>query len=231
MIKDKITANSRCSFYIIIFQQSKCVVLRKRRTGIFFNKKKFQAPSSPTPFNNPIFYIYPMKKTLRTCLVLLILLSAKPEVKAQAAIDETNLITRLSGLGNLSAADAEKYFTDHGYTLFSKKTVPQATYSMDLYKYKITGQTTSYLLSVIADGVSGVGEITYSEDDYKDALKVTKDMGFVPSDAANPDPGKTVYAKGDVRFVVQIQSVNGKTFYVMMLSDLLKTVKLAGLKK
>jgi hypothetical protein len=172
-----------------------------------------------------------MKKTLHTCLLLLFLLALKTTVVAQVKIDETNLLTRLSGLNMLSAAEAEKYFTDHGYTLFSKKTVSQPTYSMELYKFKLSGETSSYLLTVIGGEVCGSGQITYNEDDYQQALKIIAAIGFVAGEATTPGSGKTLFAKGDLRFLVQKQTVDGKSFYVMMLNDLLKIAKQAGFKK
>ena len=169
-----------------------------------------------------------MKITLRAGMLLLFLLVLKSGVQAQTKIDETNLITRLSGLNSLTVDEAGKYFTDKGYTLSSKQTVPQATYSMDLYKYK---SNDSYLLTVIAGSVAGSGIITYNEDDYLQAVKIITDMGFTSSEATSPESGKTLFAKGDLRFIIQKKTVNNKTFYVMMLNDLSKIVKLAGLKK
>ncbi len=173
-----------------------------------------------------------MKIILHTYIVLLFLLVSGTGAKAQANIDETNLITRLSGLNSLNVSDAEKYFTDHGFTLLSKQTVQQPTYSMDLYKYKLKDQTSSYLLTVIAGSVTGSGFITYNEDDYQQAMKIIKDMGFTPGEVMTPESGKTVFAKGNLRFLIQQKkSASDKIFYVMMLNDLLKVAQLSGLKK
>jgi len=156
----------------------------------------------------------------------------KTGARAQVNIDETNLITRLSGLNALAVADAGKYFTDHGYSLFSKQTIPQPTYSMDLYKYKIKDQTSSYILTAIADQVASSGCITYHEDEYQQAVKTIKDMGYVPGEATTAESGKTVYAKGNMRFIVQKKAAaNGSVFYVMALSDVLKVGQLAAGKK
>jgi hypothetical protein len=63
-------------------------------------------------------------------------------------------------------------------------------------------------------------------------VKIIKDMGYAPGEATAADPGKTVYAKGDMRFIIQKKAAaNGTTFYVMALSDVLKVGQLAGLKK
>jgi len=173
-----------------------------------------------------------MRKTLRACLFILFLLVIKTEANAQAKIDETNLLTRLSSLNALNVADAGQYFTDHGYSLLSKQTIPQATFSLDLYKYKIKDQTSSYNLTVIAGQVSASGCITYSEDEYQQALKLIKDAGFVPGEATSPESGKTIYAKGNLRFMIQKKAAaNGSVFYVMQLSDLMRIAELSGLKK
>ena len=172
-----------------------------------------------------------MKIILRTCFILLFLQVLGTRVKAQATIDETNLITRLSGLNSLNISDAEKYFIDHGFTLLSKQTIPQATYSMDLYKYKLKDQPSSYLLTVISGGVTGSGLITYNEEDYQQAVKIVTDMSFTLGEAMTPESGKTVFAKGNLRFLIQKKSTNNKIFYVMMLNDLLKMAQLSGLKK
>jgi hypothetical protein len=169
-----------------------------------------------------------MKIITHAGLILLFCLVLKTGANAQNKIDETNLITRLSGLNNLTADEAGKYFTDQGYTLLSKQSIPQATYTMDLYKYKLKN---SYLLTVITGSVAGSGIITYNEDDYTQALKIIKDMGFTPGEATSPESGKTLFAKGDLRFIIQKKTTGDKTFYVMMLNDLLKIAKLAGLKK
>lgn len=169
-----------------------------------------------------------MKKALLTCLIVLLLMGLKNNVNAQIKIDETNLLTRLAGLNTLNAIDAGKYLTDLGYSLVSKQNVPQAGYSMDLYKYRLKD---SYLLTVISGNVAGSGILTYSEDDYLQTLKIIKDMDFAPGEATSPESGKTLYAKGDLRFIIQKKTVGEKTFYVMMLNDLVKIVKLAGLKK
>ena len=170
-----------------------------------------------------------MKKTLYLSLFLLLLCVLR--ANAQAGIDETNLITRLTSINNLNVTDAVKYFTDRSYTLVSKQTVPQATFSMDLYKYRLEGQTASYLFSVIAGAVSGAGYITYNEDEYTQAIKTITDLGFVPGEATAPESGKTIYAKGNFRLMVQKKVANNKTFYVMMYSDLLKVATLSGFKK
>jgi hypothetical protein len=173
-----------------------------------------------------------MKSILRIQLVLLFLIAFNIGSKAQATIDETNLITRLSGLNNLDTISAPKYFISHNYYLFSKHTVPQATFSIDLYKYKIKDQASSYLLSVIAGKVTGSGYITYSEDEYQQALKTITSMGFVPGEATVPGSGESLYAKGNLRFLVQKKTAaNNSLFYVLMLSDILKTAQLSGLKK
>jgi hypothetical protein len=179
-----------------------------------------------------IFLYLSMKTILRTVLVVLLMLVIKTGAMAQVKIDETNLITRLSGLNTLAVDDAGKYFTDHGYSLFSKQTIPQPNFSMDLYKYKIKDQTGSYILTVIAGQVTGSGCITYIEDEYQRAVKTIKDMGYVPGEATTPESGKTIFAKGDMRFLVQKKAAtNGSIFYVMTLSDVLKTGQLAGAKK
>lgn len=173
-----------------------------------------------------------MKTILRTGLVVLLMLVIKTGATAQVNIDETNLITRLSGLNALTIADAAKYFTDHNYSQFSKQTIQQPTYSMDLYKYKTKDQTGSYILSVIADQVASSGCITYNEDEYLLAVKTIKDMGYVPGEATTAESGRTIYAKGNMRFLVQKKAAaNGSIFYVMTLSDILKAGQLAGAKK
>jgi hypothetical protein len=173
-----------------------------------------------------------MKMILRTCLALLLLIVFKTELKAQDNIDESNLITRLSGLNSLNASEAAKYFTDHNYSLLSQHTIPQATYSMDMYKYKMKDQTSSYLLTIILDKVAGSGYITYNEDEYQQAVKIIKDMGFVSGEAMTPESGKTLYAKGNLRFIIQKKTAaNNSVFYMIMLNDLLKVAQLSGLKK
>ncbi|MCO5946582.1 hypothetical protein [Mucilaginibacter flavidus] len=169
-----------------------------------------------------------MKKILRAALVVLLMLVIKTGVTAQVKIDETNLITRLSGLSTLAVADAEKYFTDHDYSLFSKQTIQQPTYSMDLYKYKIKDQTGSYLLTAIGGQVASSGCITYKEEEYQQAVKIITDMGYVPGESA----GKTIYSKGNMSFLTQKKTAaNGSIFYVMTLSDLVRVAQLAGIKK
>ncbi|ASU35475.1 hypothetical protein [Mucilaginibacter xinganensis] len=174
-----------------------------------------------------------MKTILRTGLIVLLMLVIKTGASAQVIIDETNLITRLSGLNSLTIADAGKYFTDHNYSQFSKQTIQQPTYSMDLYKYKTKDQTDSYILSAIGGQVASAGRITYSEDEFQLAVKTVKDMDYVPGEAAAPESGKTIYAKGNMRFIIQKKAAaNGNIFYVMSLSDILKTGQLAaGAKK
>jgi hypothetical protein len=172
-----------------------------------------------------------MKIILRTCLVSLFLLSFTIGLKAQVNVDETNLVTRLSALNNLGITEAVKYFTDHGYALLSKQTIPQPTYSMDLYKYRLKDQTSSYILMAISGSVSGAGYITYNEDEHQDALKIIKEAGFIPGEAMTPESGKTLFTKGNLSFLIQQKTTNNKTFYVMMLSDLLKTAQLSGIKK
>jgi len=175
-----------------------------------------------------IFLYLIMKKILRAAFVVLLMLVIKTSVTAQVKIDETNLITRLSGLNALALADAEKYFTEHNYSLFSKQTVQQPTYSMDLYKYKIKDQTGSYLLTVIGGQIANSGCITYNEDEYLQAVKLITDMGYVSGESA----GKTIYSKGNMSFLTQKKTAaNGSIFYVMTLSDLLKVAQLAGVKK
>jgi hypothetical protein len=172
-----------------------------------------------------------MKIILRLCLLLLFFSVTKLHAQAHINVDETNLITRLSSLNNSSIADAEKYFTQLGYILVSKQTVPQPKYSMELYKYRLKDQTSSYLLSTIADSVSGSGNITYNEDEYQKAVKTIRDFGFTDGEPTTPESGKTLFAKGNLRFLIQKKTTNDKTFYVMMLSDLLKVARLLGLKK
>jgi len=169
-----------------------------------------------------------MKIALRTAMPLLFLCFLTIAANSQIKLDETNLITRLSGLNNLTIDEAGKYFTDQGYTLLSKQTIPEGSYSMDLYKYKLNN---SYLLTVIAGGVGGSGIITYAEDDYLQAVKIITDMGFTPTEAVTPEATRMVYGKGNLRFIIQKKTAYNKTFYVMMLNDLAKIVKLAGLKK
>jgi len=172
-----------------------------------------------------------MKTIFRAALIMLLMLGIRPGAMAQVNIDETNLITRLSGLSTLGVDDAGKYLIDHGYSLFSKQTIQQPTYSMDLYKYKIKNQNGSYLLSAIAGQVASSGCITYNEDEYQQAVKNIKDMGYVPGEATSPESGKTIYAKGNMRFLVQKKAAaNGSTFYVMTLSDVLKAGQLSGAK-
>ena len=170
-----------------------------------------------------------MKKTLHVAIILL--LSFFIKAQAQSVVDETNLITRLSSLNSLPVADAENYLTGKGYSLFSKQTIPQPTFSMDLYKYKIKDQSGSYTLTAIAGKVASSGCITYNEEEYQQAVKAIKDMGYGPGEATTPESGKTIYAKGNMRFLVQRKAAaNGSIFYVMALSDVVKTAQLSGLK-
>jgi len=171
-----------------------------------------------------------MKLLLRITLVSILFIASKTNTIAQVKIDETNLLTRLKGLINLNSDDAEKYFTDQHYTRLSKQTVAQPTYSMDLYKFKIQDQTSSYLLSAIAGSINAAGYITYNEDEYQADIKIFKDAGFVPGEASSGS-GQTVYAKENMRVVIQQKTAGGKVFYVMMLSDIAKTAALIGAKK
>lgn len=83
----------------------------------------------------------------------------------------------------------------------------------------------------ISGSVSGAGYITYNEDEHQDALKIIKEAGFIPGEAMTPESGKTLFTKGNLSFLIQQKTTNNKTFYVMMLSDLLKTAQLSGIKK
>ena len=172
-----------------------------------------------------------MKRNLKLYIVFLFLLSALTASNAQPKVDENNLITRLFGLNNLNITEAKDYFTSHNYTEVSTQSVQRGNYSLDLIKYKLKGQDFSYLLSTIADSVSGCGYITYSEVDCKQAQQLVKDMGFVPGEGFDPETGKAVYSKGNLRFIVQKNTADDNPFYVLMLCDLLKMARLAGMKK
>jgi hypothetical protein len=184
-------------------------------------------------FEAPLIFLYlSMKTILRTGLVVLLMLAIKTGATAQVNIDETNLITRLSGLNALTIADAGKYFTDHNYSLFDKGISQLPTYSVDLYTYKIKGQTDRYCLNVIAGQITSSGIITYNDDEYQQAMKAIKDMGYVPGKSPLAEYGETIYEKGNMHFIVQKKAfADGRTFCAMSLVDVLKFGQLSGAKK
>ncbi|WP_426670199.1 hypothetical protein ACPPVU_02925 [Mucilaginibacter sp. McL0603] len=143
-------------------------------------------------------------------------------------IDESNLVTQMLGIENISPAEANSYFINKKYNLVSRSNKDMGGYEAMLIKYKIPQATDSYCIIVVKDQITIAMYITYSNDLYLKTLNDALKMGFKKLEEANSDPAETVYEKGNEDFLVRTTRIQDKTFYVMEAYDVIRAGK-AGL--
>jgi hypothetical protein len=130
-------------------------------------------------------------------------------------IDESNLLTQMLSIENISPIEADAYFTNKKYNLISRSNKDMGGYEAMVAKYKTVQGIDSYSIVAVKDKIIIAMYITYSNDVYLKTLNEALKMGFKKLQEANLDTAESVYERGEEDFLVRTTTAKGKTFYVM----------------
>lgn len=171
-----------------------------------------------------------MKPYLKLCCIVLFLTTmatysmAQPKVDAKAVVDELFMLTKST------SANSRKLYVDKHYILADTQIITLPTYKLTVYKYQPVSRQHAYSFSAIAGQINTAEYDTYSNDDFKAIMKVIDAMDFLQIVDNHPAPGKSLYGKGDYRFIIK-QIANAKlTAYTVVLTNLVRTRQLSGVK-
>ncbi len=170
-----------------------------------------------------------MKKVLFSTSIILFFLLMGNKNFAQA-VDETNFATRLLSITKLNIHGARSYFSTDAYSYGGNSTgTLNEGAIIDLYKYNVNNQNSTYLYQIVADSVCTSGYITDKESECQQIKNNFISLGFAQVDTLIAGSEKTILLKGDLKLSIQIKQSNGITYYIIMLTDIDKVARLIKL--
>jgi hypothetical protein len=147
---------------------------------------------------------------------------------AQVKADDSNIINKLFSLYKYSALEIHNYYESQHFKLANEKKVSYPKFDILIRRYDNPNTTDNYFLNDVEGHVFAVGYTTYSEQNYKAALKVIAAKGFASIIPQKPAPGETVYAKPGSydRIIVMVREGKDKPFYTIQINNLYESAQL-----
>jgi hypothetical protein len=170
-----------------------------------------------------------MKRALFTP-VFILLISLIVDKSFAQAVDETNFATRLLSITKLNIHGARSYFSTDAYSYGGNSTgTLNEGAIIDLYKYNVNNQNSTYLYQIVADSVCASGYITDKESEFQQIKNSFINMGFGQVDTLIAGTEKTILMKGYLKLAIQTKQSNDNTYYIIMLTDIDKVARLIKL--
>jgi len=145
---------------------------------------------------------------------------------AQPKVNNADIVKQLFDLVKSDTTTAFRFYRDNHCDVILRQNINKPTFVMTVSKFRVKGETNSYMPSSIRDKTIAAGYITYQPEEFDAIMKKVIEMGFKLNEKAGVGTNKMVYMYSNFSFVVEKHTEVAKPFYALALSDLAKTEQL-----